>query len=110
MSFVSQTVAGILRGNIGSSNNNNNQKCNYCENYTCQKHHFTQTKPSEEYKNYITLLQQCSSETTNSEETTTSESESLLLENNTDNQVSTKITDKKIILTNEKRKKVNFSD
>lgn len=100
MSFVSQTVAGILRGSIGSSK----EKCDYCENYTCQKHHSTHAKPTEEYKNYITLLQQCSSETTNSEETT-SESESKIVINSTENN-----NNKNFIVTQEKGKKVDFSD
>uniref|UniRef100_A0A336LGE1 CSON011588 protein n=1 Tax=Culicoides sonorensis TaxID=179676 RepID=A0A336LGE1_CULSO len=70
MSFVSQTVAGILRGKDGSFGiQNNKQKCDNCENYSCPKHHSGQVKSSDEYKNYMTLLQQCSSETNNSEET-----------------------------------------
>lgn len=107
MSFVSQTVAGILRGSIGSSSNK--EKCDYCENYTCQKHHSTYPKPSEEYKNYITLLQQCSSETTNSEETT-SESESIVPNNPHSTENTDKSYNKNFFVSQEKEKKVDFSD
>lgn len=97
MYFVSQTVAGILRGSLGSSNNK--EKCDHCENYTCQKHHFAHIKPTEEYKNYITLLQQCSSETANSEDTKEEESESI------------KSSDENcIVATQRGNKKVDFSD
>lgn len=105
MSFVSQTVAGILRGSIGSSNNK--EKCDHCENYTCQKHHSTHTKPSEEYKNYITLLQQCSSETINSEETKEEENESIKSNSSFS---TTKNTDENFIVAQQRGKKVDFSD
>lgn len=59
MSFASQAVAGILRNGFS----NTNKKCAYCENYMCQRHHnSTPRRHTEDYKNYITLLQQCNSE------------------------------------------------
>lgn len=59
MSFASQAVAGILRNGFS----NTNKKCAYCENYMCQRHHNSAPRRhTEDYKNYITLLQQCNSD------------------------------------------------
>lgn len=54
MSFVSQTVAGLVRNGSGAI-----RKCD-CENYSCHKHHHAGTHSSQvKYQDYITLLQQC---------------------------------------------------
>lgn len=77
MSFVSQTVAGLLRNSADKNRKEN--KCDHCENYLCQRHHCSGAQLNQpDYKDYITLLQQCSVDTTTnnnkSDSTTATES------------------------------------